>query len=197
MPGAGRAGGGVGACGRARTAAQHGGNAAGQRLLHLLRADEVDVGIHAPGCEQAAFAGNDLRAGADDHVHVRLHVRVAGLAHAGYAPVPNAQIGLDDAERRIQNNGVGDDRVHGAFGIAALALPHAVADDLAPAKADFFAGHGVVALHLNPEVRIRQADAVARGGAVQLDVLASWYADHASSSPTTTSSGPITCPRKP
>ena len=61
-------------------AAEHGGDARGQRLLDLLRADEVDVAVDATGGDDHAFAGDDLGAGADDDVDARLHVGVAGLA---------------------------------------------------------------------------------------------------------------------
>ena len=51
VPGSGRAGGGVGAGGRPRSAAEHGGDARHQRLFDLLRADEVDVGVDAASGE--------------------------------------------------------------------------------------------------------------------------------------------------
>jgi hypothetical protein len=57
-----------------------------QRLLDLLRADEVDVAVDAAGGDDHAFAGDDLGAGADDDRHTRLDVRVAGLADGGDAP---------------------------------------------------------------------------------------------------------------
>ena len=60
MPGARRAGGGVGAGGRSRAAAEHGGDAGMERLLHLLGADEMDMGVHAAGGEYLAFPGNGL-----------------------------------------------------------------------------------------------------------------------------------------
>ena len=87
VPRPGRAGGGVGAGGGAGAAAEHGGDAGVQRLLDLLRADEVDVGVEAAGGEDLAFAGDDLGAGADDDVDARLDVRVAGLADADDATV--------------------------------------------------------------------------------------------------------------
>ena len=192
MPGAGRAGGGICARGRARAAAQHGGNTAGKGFFHLLRADKVDVRIHAASGEQAALARNDFCAGANDHVHIWLHIGVARLADGGNAPVAYAQIGLDDAQRRIHDDGIGDDRVHGSVGIADLALAHAVANDLAAAKADFVAVNGVVAFNLDPQLRIGKADAVARGGAVKFGILASGNADHAFSSlGALASSGPM------
>ena len=97
MPGAGRAGGGEGAGRGAGAAAEHGGDAGHQRLFDLLRADEVDVAVDAAGGDDLAFAGDDLRAGADDDVDAGLHVRVAGLADGGDAAVLDADVGLDDA----------------------------------------------------------------------------------------------------
>ncbi len=91
VPGAGRAGGGIGAGGRAGAAADHGGDAAGQRFFDLLRADEVDVGVDAAGGDDDAFAGDDFGAGADDDVHAGLDVGVAGLADAGDAARPSGR----------------------------------------------------------------------------------------------------------
>ena len=68
VPDARRAGGGVGAVRRTGAAADHGGDAAGERMLDLLRADEMDVRIDAAGGDDAALAGDDLGGGADDHV---------------------------------------------------------------------------------------------------------------------------------
>ena len=45
VPGAGRAGGGVGAGRRAGAAAEHGGDAGIERLVDLLRGDEMDVRV--------------------------------------------------------------------------------------------------------------------------------------------------------
>jgi hypothetical protein len=47
-----------GARGRARSAADHGGDAGDQRLFRLLRADPVDMGIDAAGGDDLAFGGN-------------------------------------------------------------------------------------------------------------------------------------------
>jgi hypothetical protein len=95
-----RAGGGEGAGGRPGAAADHGGDAGHQRLVDLLRADEVDVAVDAAGGDDHAFAGDDLGAGADDDGHAGLDVRVAGLADGGDAAVLEADVGLDDAPVR-------------------------------------------------------------------------------------------------
>ena len=63
VPGAGRAGGGVGAGRRAGAAAEHRGDAAVERLVDLLRADEVDVAVDAAGGDDLALAGDRLGAG--------------------------------------------------------------------------------------------------------------------------------------
>ncbi len=68
-----------------------------QRLLDLLRADEVDMAIHAAGGDDLALAGDRLRARADDDVDARLHIRIAGLADRDDAAILQADIGLDDA----------------------------------------------------------------------------------------------------
>ena len=58
---AGRAGGRVGAGRRAGAAADERGDAAGERLVGLLRADEVDVRVDAAGGEDQALAGDRPR----------------------------------------------------------------------------------------------------------------------------------------
>ncbi len=133
VPRARRAGGGGGAGGRAGAAAEQGGDAGRQRLLHLLRADEVDVRVDAAGGQDLALAGDHLGAGADDDVHAGLHVRVAGLADARDAAVRMRDVGLDDAPM-VDDQRVGDDGVDRALRLAALGLAHAVADHLAAAE---------------------------------------------------------------
>ena len=86
-----------------------------QRLLDLLRADEVDVAVDAAGGDDHAFAGDDLGARADDDVHARLHVGVAGLADGGDAPALDADVGLDDAPV-VDDQRVGDHACRRAFG---------------------------------------------------------------------------------
>ena len=119
VPRPGRAGGGKGAGGRPGAAAQHGGDAAGQRLVNLLRADEMDVGINAASGDDGALTTDDLGAGADDDVHTRLHVRVAGLADGGNAAALQTDIGFDDAPI-VEDQGVGHDAIHRAFRAHAL-----------------------------------------------------------------------------
>ena len=169
VPGAGRAGGGVGAGRRAGAAAEHGGDAGIERLVDLLRRDEVDVHVEGAGGEDLALAGDRLGAGADDDVDVRLDVRVAGLADAGDLAVLDADVGLDDAPV-VDDQRVGDDGVDGAVGAGHLALAHAVADHLAAAELHLLAVGGEVLLDLDDEIGIGEADLVAGGRPEHLGV---------------------------
>ena len=66
----------------AGAAADHGGHARHQRLVDLLRADEVDVSVDAAGGHDHALAGDDFGPGADGDIDAGLDVRVTGLAEA-------------------------------------------------------------------------------------------------------------------
>ncbi len=67
VPNARRAGRRVGAVRRTGAAADHRGDAAGQRVLDLLRADEMDVRVDAARGDDAAFARDDFGRRADGH----------------------------------------------------------------------------------------------------------------------------------
>ena len=69
-----------------------------QRLLDLLRADEVDMRVDAAGGQDLALAGDHLGARADDDGDAGLGVGIAGLADRGDAAVAEADVGLVDAE---------------------------------------------------------------------------------------------------
>jgi hypothetical protein len=148
VPGTRRAGGGERAVRRAGTAAEQGGHAGVQRILDLLRADEVDVAVETAGGDDAAFPGDDLGPGTDDDRDAGLDVGVAGLADCGDAAVPEADIRLVDPGR-VEDERVGDDGVGRAFRPRGLALAHAVPDHLAAAELHFLAVGGQVALDLD------------------------------------------------
>ena len=105
-----RAGGGEGAVRRPGSAAEHGGDARHQRLLHLLRADEMDMGVEAAGGENFSLAGNHLRARPDDDGDVGLDVGVAGLADGRDAVGLEADIGFHDAPV-VEDQRIGDDGI--------------------------------------------------------------------------------------
>ena len=135
-----------------------------KRFVDLLRADEMNMAVDAAGSDDHAFAGDDFGAGADDYRDAGLDVRVAGLADGGDAAVLQADVGLDDAGHGIDDQRVGDDGIDG-FRRNALALAHAVADDLAAAEFHFFAVDRVVLLDLDDQFGIGQTQAVAGGRA--------------------------------
>src|SRR6202034_188962 len=108
MPGAGRAGGRKGAVRGAGAAAEHRGDARHQRLVHLLRADEVDVRVEAAGGEDAAFARDHVGTRSDDDGDAGLYVGIAGLADRGDPAVLDADVRLDDSPM-VENERVGDD----------------------------------------------------------------------------------------
>ncbi|MNY02071.1 hypothetical protein D3C86_1346280 [compost metagenome] len=163
MPCAG-AGGGERAVRRAGTATEHAGDAAHQRLFDLLRADEVNMRIHAAGGQDLAFTGNRLRRGTDDDRHARLRIRVSRLADGVNAAVLQAHIRLVDAAM-VDDHHIGDDGIDRPFGPRRLTLAHAVANDLAAAEFHFLAIGRVVLLDLDEEFGIGKAHLVAHGRA--------------------------------
>ena len=110
VPGPRRAGGGQRAVRRAGAAAEHRGDARMQRVLDLLRADEVDVAVDAARGQDLALARDDLGPRPDDDVDAGLGVGVAGLADLVDAPVAQADVGLVDAGP-VDDQRVGDDGV--------------------------------------------------------------------------------------
>ena len=175
VPPPGGAGGSEGAVGRASAAAEEGGDAAGEGVLDLLRANEVDVGIDAASGDDLAFAGDDFGGGADDHGDAVLEEGIAGVADGGDAAMFDADVGFDDALDGVEDEGVGDDEVE-ALGVEGEGgLGHAVADDFAAAEFDFIAVAAVfgdeVALDLDEQVGVGEAHLVSRGGAEHGGVL--------------------------
>ena len=98
-----------------------------------------------PAVENLALAGDHLGAGPDDDGDAGLNVRIARLADAGDQPVLQRDVGLDHAPV-VEDDRIGDHRVDRAAPARDLALPHAVADDLAAAELHFLAIGGEVLL---------------------------------------------------
>ena len=176
VPGAGRAGGGVGAGRRPGAAAEQRGDARHQRIVDLLRADEVNVRVEAAGGEDLAFAGDRFGARTDDDGDIGLDVGIAGLADGVDFPVLDADVGFDDAPV-VEDQRIGDDGVDRALLVGDLALAHAVADHLAAAEFHLLAVGGEVLLHLDDEIGVgephpvagRRAEHVGIGGAFHCD----------------------------
>ena len=87
----------------------------------------------------------------------------------GDAAVAEADVGLVDAGP-VDDQRVGDDGVDGALGAGGLGLAHAVADHLAAAELHLLAVGGEVALDLDEELGVGEADPVAGGRAVHVGV---------------------------
>ncbi|MNN44437.1 hypothetical protein D3C81_1587280 [compost metagenome] len=150
----------------------------------------MDMRVDATGGDDLALGRDHFGAGAHRYVDARLHIRVAGLADHRDSPVLDADVGLDDTPV-VDDQGVGQHQVH-RFRGQHLALPHAVADDLATAKLHLFAVDGVVLLHLYPQRCVGQPHTVAHGGPEHVGIGLAGNAAH-----TLPSSGPITLPWKP
>ena len=164
-----RAGCGEGAVRRSGAAAEHGGDARHQRVLDLLRADEMDMSVEAAGGEDPALGSDHLGARADDDGDVGLDVGIAGLADGGDAVALQAHVGFDDAPV-IEDQRIGDDGVDRALLVGDLALAHAVADHLAAAEFHLLAVGGEVLLDLDDDVGVGEPYAVAGGRAEHVGI---------------------------
>ncbi len=157
-----RAGGGERAMRRTGTAAEQRGHARHQRIIDLLRTDEMNMRVEATGRENFPFARDDLGARPDDDGDARLNVRIAGLADRGDAALLQADVGLHDAPV-IEDQRVGDDCVGRAFLIGDLALAHPIADHLAAAEFYLLAVGGEILFDLDDEIGVGQPHPVAGG----------------------------------
>src|SRR4029077_19676333 len=92
MPRAWRASCGVRTRGGARAATHHRGQAGKQCFRDLLRTDEMDVYIDATCRDDLSFARDGFRPGADDHIYIRLHIRISCLADRRNMAIFNADI---------------------------------------------------------------------------------------------------------
>ena len=157
------AGGCTGASAGSCAAAEHGGDARGDGLVRLLRADEVDVRIEASCGDNATFAGDNVGAGAHDHgwVHAIHDVRIASFANAYNHAFFDANVRFDDAAP-IDNQRVRDHGIKGLGICPPTSLAHAFTQSLAAAKLAFVAIGRKVLFDLDPEVRGPETHKVAR-----------------------------------
>ena len=135
FPRARRAGCGVCAGRRAGAAADQRRQAAGERSLNKLWANEMDVGVNAAGRYDFSFPGDHFRSRTDDHAgrHAAHDVRIAGLADSYNASAANANVCLVDSAV-VHDHRIGDNQIENASvrGSRRRGLPHAVAITLPP-----------------------------------------------------------------
>ena len=169
--------------GRCRTgsgagaAADQGGHAGGDGVIHLLRADEMNVRINAAGSEDLALTRDDLGAGTDDDIDARLHVGIAGLADFEDAAVLDGDVCLHDPPM-IDNQRIGNNGIHRPLRLGELRLPHPVANDLAAAEFHFLTVDRQVAFDLDNQIGIGEAHAIPGGGAEHVRISGAGNAGH-------------------
>ena len=149
--------------GGARAAANHRGDAGGQRLFDLLRADQVNVAVDSARSHDHALGGDHLGRRPDDDRDARLDVGVSGLADPADASTLDPDVRLDDAPP-VDDERIGDDGID-AILAHALGLAHAIANHLAAAELDLLAIDREILLDHRDKGGIRQTDPVTRGRA--------------------------------
>jgi len=135
----------------------------------------VDVRVDAArSCDQP-LASDHLSPWTDDQLGIdAVHdVRVAGLAYGNDPPGPDADVGLDDADRGVHDDGIRDDEIEGTLGIRDTGrLGHPVPDRLSATEHHLVAGDGQVSLDLADEVRVGEPEAVTDGRPVEVRIAA-------------------------
>ena len=103
----------IGAVSRADAAAKEGGHTVGQRVISLLRRDQVNVGVDPGSGQNQVFAGDGV--GAHTHHQARgyaIHgARVTAFTNPGNLAVADADVGFDHALDRVDDGDVGDHQV--------------------------------------------------------------------------------------
>mmetsp|Transcript_34565 Transcript_34565/g.63538 ORF Transcript_34565/g.63538 Transcript_34565/m.63538 type:complete len:492 (+) Transcript_34565:574-2049(+) len=176
VAGAGGAGGGRRARRRSRAAAVHGRDAAGDGVVALLRAYEVNVSVHASGRDDHLLPGDDVRGGTHDHLlpgreRDSVHgIRIARLADVMDLITLDANIGLDHSQLGVDYDGVGDDAVQREGGRDARHLPHALAQALPSAELALLSVASVIGPNPRHEGGVAEADSISRSGSVGVRV---------------------------
>ena len=141
---------------------EHRGDAGHQRVLDLLRADEMNVAVEPSRGEDLALARDDVGAGANNDGNAGLDVGIAGLADSADIAFLDGDVGLYDPPM-IDDQRIGDHGIGCALSVGDLRLAHAVTDHLAAAEFHFLAVDGEILLNLDDEIGVRQPHTVAGG----------------------------------
>ena len=145
---------------RAELLADDRGDAGGERCLHDPRRQQVHVGVDGAGRGDQALAGDDRRAGADDHVDVVHHVGVAGPADAQIRP---SRMPIDTLPmRRVASITTTLEITMSQVSRTAAALSmQAVAGGLGEAGEELVAALLRVVLDLDDQAGVAEPDAIA------------------------------------
>ena len=129
------------------------------------------MGVDAARRRDEALAVHRRGGRADQQIRIVHDVRIAGPPHADDQAVLHPDVRLEDAEHGIDDDDVADQEVELARRGQAVVHHQAGAQRLAPAAQHLVAVARVVALDQREQVRVAEADAVARGGPVARRIL--------------------------
>ncbi len=102
------------ACRRSGAAANQGRHPGRDGIVHLLRADEMNMGIDPARRQDFPLAGNHLGPRTNDDIDAGLYIRIAGLADAGDPAIGNRHVRLNDPPM-IDDQRIGNHRIHRAL----------------------------------------------------------------------------------
>ena len=144
---------------------------------------EVEMDMHVDGAGRGdhAFAVAHRRRRRNDQARIdAVHDRgIAGLAEADDAAVFDAEIAFDDADDRIDDQNVAQEKIERALRAGhAGGEPDAVAQRLAAAMQTFIAVDGVILLDDGDQRGVGEANAVADRRAVQRRIVPACDRDH-------------------
>src|ERR1700722_4691377 len=128
----------------------------------------MNVAVDAAGRQYHALARDDFGRGAYRDGDAGLHVRIARLTDSPNVAVLESNIGFDDPPM-IDDECIGDHRV-GYRRAVALALSHAVPDDLAAAEFHLLAVDREILLDVHDQGGVGEPDPIAHGGTEHLRV---------------------------
>src|SRR5204862_5836068 len=121
-----------------------------RRRPDQVRVDAVEVAVDAARRRDQAVTGDGRGVRPDAELDPIADPGVAGTADPGDAPVLDPYVGLDDPDRRVDDDGADDDRVELARADRAR-LGHADAEVLGIAPDRFVAGRLAILVHPDPQ----------------------------------------------
>src|SRR4029453_4550754 len=95
---------------RTRSSAHHGCYAGIERLLYLLRANEMYVRVDSTCGNDLAFPGDDFGPGSNYDFNAALHIGISGFADRGNESIPERDVGFNDSPM-VKYECVGNDGV--------------------------------------------------------------------------------------